>query len=101
MIPCLGASGAISGVMGAYIVNHPGRRVTVLLGRAVVEVTGIVAVGIWFLFQVISGLGMLGGGGGGVAYGAHIGGFIAGAALIKPCMAGRPGTAPPPLNFRD
>ncbi|MGI9516932.1 MAG: rhomboid family intramembrane serine protease [Pirellulaceae bacterium] len=101
MIPCLGASGAISGVMGAYIVNHPGRRVTVLLGRAVVNVTGIIAVGIWFAFQLISGLGMLGGGGGGVAYGAHIGGFIAGAALIKPFMAGHPGTAPPPMNFHD
>ncbi len=100
MIPCLGASGAISGVMGAYIVMHPSRRVTVLLGRAVVNVTGIVAVGIWFLFQLISGLGMLGGGGGGVAYAAHIGGFIAGAALIKPFMTGRSSKDLPPVHLR-
>ena len=54
-------------------------------------VPGWVAVGIWFLFQLVSGLGMLGGGSqGGVAYAAHIGGFIAGAALALPFMIGRP-----------
>lgn len=91
MIPCLGASGAISGVMGAYLIQHPRRRVTVLLGRAVTQVNAMVAVGIWFVFQVVSGLGMLGSaGGGGVAYGAHIGGFIAGAALIKLFVIGKP-----------
>ncbi len=87
--PCLGASGAISGVMGAYLVLHPRRRVTVLLLRIIVQVPGFVAVGIWFLFQLISGLGVLSGGDSGVAYGAHIGGFIVGAALAKPFMLGR------------
>jgi membrane associated rhomboid family serine protease len=85
MIPSLGASGAISGVMGAYLVLHPRRRVTVLLFRIVTQVPGFVAVGIWFLFQIISSMGS----GDGVAYGAHIGGFIAGAALAKPFLLGR------------
>lgn len=89
LMPSLGASGAISGVMGAYLVMHPRRRVTVILMRMVTEVPGFVAVGIWFLFQIISSLGVLGGMDSGVAYGAHIGGFIAGAALVKPFMAGR------------
>lgn len=89
MVPSLGASGAISGVMGGYLVLHPHRRVTVLLFRIITEVPAFVAVGIWFLFQLISGLGALGGTGGGVAYGAHIGGFIAGAVLAKPFLIGR------------
>ena len=63
----------------------PSRRVRVLMGRGVGEVPAFVALGIWIVFQVINGLGMLGGDqtGGGVAYAAHIGGFIAGLALIK------------------
>ena len=89
MIPSLGASGAISGVMGAYLVLHPQRRVTVLLVRIVTQVPAFVAVGIWFLFQLISGLGMMGGAESGVAYGAHIGGFVAGAVLAKPFMIRR------------
>ena len=90
-IPSLGASGAISGVMGAYILVHPHRRVTVFLFRFLTEVPGIVAVGLWFALQLISGLGLLGGGSqvGGVAYAAHIGGFIAGFALVKLFMIGR------------
>ncbi len=83
-IPSLGASGAISGVLGAYLVLFPHRRVTVMLLRMVTQVPAIAAIGMWFAFQVISGLGMLGGTGGGVAYGAHIGGFVAGLVLIKP-----------------
>ncbi len=90
LIPSLGASGAISGVMGAYLVMHPQRRVTVLLFRVVTQVPGFVAVGLWFLFQVVSGLSMLGGMETGVAYGAHIGGFVAGAVLAKPFTLGRP-----------
>jgi membrane associated rhomboid family serine protease len=84
LIPCLGASGAISGVMGAYLVLHPHRRVMVLLFQFVTAVPGIVAVGIWFVFQVVSGMGMLGGDQAGVAYGAHIGGFIAGVVIALP-----------------
>src|SRR6185503_10510032 len=85
LVPSLGASGAISGVLGAYILLHPKRRVTVILFRFLTDVPAYVAIGIWFAFQLISGLGMLGEGskGGGVAYGAHIGGFIAGIVLIK------------------
>jgi membrane associated rhomboid family serine protease len=85
MIPSLGASGAISGVLGGYILLHPSRRVTVLMFRFLTQVPAYVAIGIWFLFQLISGLGMLGAGSqqGGVAYAAHIGGFIAGLVLIK------------------
>src|SRR5829696_6825886 len=85
LVPSLGASGAISGVLGGYLLLHPRRRVTVLLFRFLTQVPAYVAIGIWFLFQLISGLGMLGGGSqqGGVAYAAHIGGFIAGLVLIK------------------
>jgi membrane associated rhomboid family serine protease len=90
-IPSLGASGAISGVMGAYLLLHPHRQVTVLLFRIITQVPGFVAVGLWFVFQLISGLGLLGGmETGGVAYAAHIGGFIAGAIFAKPFMVGRP-----------
>jgi membrane associated rhomboid family serine protease len=85
MVPSLGASGAISGVLGGYILLHPSRRVTVILFRFLTQVPAYVAIGIWFVFQLISGLGMLGAGSqqGGVAYAAHIGGFIAGLVLIK------------------
>jgi membrane associated rhomboid family serine protease len=86
MIPSLGASGAISGVLGGYMLILPRQRVRMLLGRGIVEVPAFVALGIWILFQVIQGMGMLGGeqqGGGGVAYAAHIGGFIAGLILVK------------------
>lgn len=85
LVPSLGASGAISGVLGGYILLHPSRRVTVLLFRFLTDVPAYVAIGIWFLFQLISGLGVLGQGSqqGGVAYAAHIGGFLAGLVLIK------------------
>ncbi|MDA0658945.1 MAG: rhomboid family intramembrane serine protease [Planctomycetota bacterium] len=89
LVPSLGASGAISGVMGAYLLLHAQRRVTVLLFRFVTEVPGFVAVGLWFAFQVVSSLGAQGGTGGGVAYGAHIGGFVAGVVLAKPFLLGR------------
>jgi membrane associated rhomboid family serine protease len=92
LIPSLGASGAISGVLGAYILLFPNRRVTVLLSWFITQVPAFVAIGLWFVFQLISGLGMLGSGSqqGGVAYAAHIGGFIAGLALIKIFEIGRP-----------
>ena len=81
--PCLGASGAISGVLGAYLVLHSQRRVSVILLRMMIDVPGYVAVGIWFLFQLVSGL-FDQGGGGGVAYSAHVAGFVAGMILAKP-----------------
>jgi membrane associated rhomboid family serine protease len=85
LVPSLGASGAISGVLGGYLVLHPTRRVTVILFRFLTDVPAYIAIGIWFAFQLISGLGMLGGGSqqGGVAYAAHVGGFVAGVVLIK------------------
>lgn len=84
-IPTLGASGAISGILGGYIVLFPKRRVNVLFFRILVRMPAFMALGIWFVFQLISGIGVLGSGSqaGGVAYGAHIGGFIAGCILIK------------------
>jgi membrane associated rhomboid family serine protease len=98
IIPSLGASGAISGVLGAYILLFPNRRVTVLLVRILTEVPAWVAIGMWFVFHLISGLGTLGGAmhGGGVAYAAHIGGFLAGAVLIRPFLIGLP--APHPVS---
>ena len=84
LIPSLGASGAISGVLGGYIVLFPRRRVRVLWLYSVMEVPAILAIGLWFLFQVFSGAGTLGGEMGGVAYGAHVGGFVAGLLLVKP-----------------
>ena len=84
LVPSLGASGAISGVLGAYILLFPRRRVTMLLVRFITHVSAFWAIGIWIVFQIVSGLGMLGGSdAGGVAYAAHIGGFLAGLLLIK------------------
>jgi membrane associated rhomboid family serine protease len=84
-VPSLGASGAISGVLAGYMVLFPHRKVRVIMFRILMWVPAIAAIGIWFLFQLISGMGMLGGGSqeGGVAYAAHIGGFIAGLVLVK------------------
>ncbi len=92
LIPSLGASGAISGVLGGYLLLFPKRRVKVILLRILTDVPAIVAIGLWFVFQLVNGLGILGSGseaGGGVAYMAHIGGFIAGLVLVKLFVAGR------------
>ena len=91
LIPSLGASGAISGVLGGYLVLYPRRRVTAIVFRFITEVPAYVAIGIWFAFQLISGLGILGGGSqlGGVAYAAHVGGFFAGVVLVKVFTIGR------------
>ena len=92
-LPSLGASGAISGVLGAYIVLYPRRRVRILWLFSVIQVPAVLAIGMWFVFQLIAGAGSLGGDMGGVAYGAHVGGFLAGVVLIKVFAAGR--QAPP------
>jgi membrane associated rhomboid family serine protease len=91
LIPSLGASGAISGVLGGYLLMFPTRRVTVILFRFLTDVPAYVAIGIWFAFQLISGLGLLGGGSqtGGVAYAAHVGGFVAGLVLVKVFTIGK------------
>jgi membrane associated rhomboid family serine protease len=91
LVPSLGASGAISGVLGAYLLLFPRKRVRVLFSFWVSNVPAIYVVGIWFVFQVVNGLGYLGGGtGGGVAYAAHVGGFVAGFATVKLWAIGRP-----------
>jgi membrane associated rhomboid family serine protease len=85
-IPSLGASGAISGVMGGYLVLHPHRRVRAIVFNLLTDVPGYVAVGMWFVLQLINAFGVIGQGpqsGGGVAFMAHIGGFVAGVALVK------------------
>jgi membrane associated rhomboid family serine protease len=85
LIPSLGASGAISGVLGGYLLQHPTRRVHLWVLLGIISVPAIIAVGLWFVFQVINGMGALGSeeAAGGVAYAAHIGGFIAGFILVK------------------
>jgi membrane associated rhomboid family serine protease len=102
LVPSLGASGAISGVLGGYVLLYPRNRVHVIIFRIFTTVPAYVALGLWFLFQFISGIGMLGGGAqeGGVAYAAHIGGFIAGLALVKLFAAGRPATGAPAPSAR-
>jgi membrane associated rhomboid family serine protease len=82
LIPSLGASGAISGVMGAYMCMFPRNKVKMLAFYFIITVPAVVTLGIWIGFQILNGLGKLGGSGDGVAYGAHIGGFIAGFILI-------------------
>jgi membrane associated rhomboid family serine protease len=80
-IPNLGASGAIAGVMGAYLLMFPGRRINVLFGRMITQMNALIVVGFWFVLQLFSGIGSLDpalADTGGVAYMAHIGGFVAG-----------------------
>jgi membrane associated rhomboid family serine protease len=108
----VGASGAIAGVLGAYLVLYPKAPVTVLnppplgffLGFFIVLPAWLV-VGMWFLFNLLSGVGSLGRvENGGIAFFAHIGGFVAGLLLVRPFHAGRPrveldrwqGWRPPP-----
>src|SRR5437773_3099748 len=95
LVPSLGASGAISGVLGAYIRLFATNRVGVLRGWFAMPMPAFLAIGLWFVFQLISGLGVLGSGSqqGGVAYAAHIGGFIAGLILINIFQIGRPRTS--------
>ena len=82
-IPNLGASGAIAGVLGAYILMFPQGRVSVLQGRQVVQVPALIVIGLWIILQFFSGIGSIANSAetGGVAYMAHIGGFIAGFVL--------------------
>lgn len=83
LVPNLGASGAISGVLGAYLVLFPRNRVNAIFFFYVVAVPAFVALGLWIVLQFVNGFGAIAATEqtGGVAYGAHVGGFLAGAAM--------------------
>jgi membrane associated rhomboid family serine protease len=82
VIPSLGASGAIAGVLGAYLVLFPRQGVRVIQFGMIVEVPALIVIGLWGLLQFVSGFGSIGSTGGGVAYMAHVGGFVAGLLLV-------------------
>jgi len=84
-VPTVGASGAISGVLGGYLVLFPRNRVRVLTRGGIVSLPAIAVLGFWIVIQLINGLGSLAvrTETGGVAYMAHVGGFIAGIVLVK------------------
>jgi membrane associated rhomboid family serine protease len=96
-VPMVGASGAIAGVLGAYMVLHPSAPITVLVPPPLmffigffIELPAWIVAGGWFAWQVMSGVGSLGAAqAGGVAFFAHVGGFVAGLLLIRPFHAGR------------
>lgn len=98
IIPNLGASGAISGVLGAYLVLFPRNKVNAIFFFRMISVPAIVVLGMWIAMQLFQGYGSLQNTGesGGVAYGAHIGGFVAGIVfglLARMMMKGEPDTA--------
>jgi membrane associated rhomboid family serine protease len=82
-VPNLGASGAIAGVLGAYILMFPQGKVRVLQGQQVIQVSALIVIGLWIVLQFFSGIGSITNAAdtGGVAYMAHIGGFVAGFVL--------------------
>jgi membrane associated rhomboid family serine protease len=82
-VPNLGASGAIAGVLGAYILLFPQGKILVLQGQQVIQVSALIVIGLWIVLQFFSGIGSITNAAdtGGVAYMAHIGGFAAGLLL--------------------
>jgi membrane associated rhomboid family serine protease len=82
-VPNLGASGAIAGVLGAYILLFPQGKVRVLQGQRVIQVSALIVIGLWIVLQLFSSIGSITSATetGGVAYMAHVGGFIAGFVL--------------------
>jgi membrane associated rhomboid family serine protease len=100
IIPLVGASGAISGVLGAYLVMFPRNRVLLFVFRFFIWVPAIVAIGIWALFQFISGIGQIAATEqtAGVAYLAHIGGFVAG--VVAGLGARALGRVPSPASLQ-
>ncbi|MBU1248533.1 MAG: rhomboid family intramembrane serine protease [Proteobacteria bacterium] len=82
-IPIIGASGAVAGVMGAYFVLYPQGRVATLILFFVMDVPATVFLGIWFVVQVVSGLLESSAAVAGIAWWAHVGGFLSGMALIR------------------
>jgi len=97
-IPSLGASGAISGVLGAYIVFFPGSRILTLVPLFIIwftaRIPAIIFIGLWFLAQFLSGVSTLGAvNTGGVAWWAHVGGFLIGLVFAKVAASARPATS--------
>ncbi len=90
-VPNLGASGAIAGVLGAYILLFPKREVKVLLGQQVIQVPALIVIGLWIVLQFFSSVGSIADTAqtGGVAYMAHVGGFVAGFVLTFLFRGGR------------
>lgn len=82
VIPSLGASGAIAGVLGAYLILFPKKNVRVLMARQIVNMPAFMVLGLWIALQIFSQIGVSGSQSSGVAYLAHIGGFVAGVVLI-------------------
>ncbi len=88
-IPMIGASGAISGILGAYLVKFPKNKVSILIFLViiirVIKVPAVLALGLWFLFQLYNGYftDVAALGSGGIAWYAHIGGFVSGFVLVK------------------
>jgi membrane associated rhomboid family serine protease len=84
-VPLIGASGAIAGTLGAYLVMFPHARVLTLVPifffLQVAELSAVIVLGFWFVLQALQGVGSLGGQVGGVAWWAHIGGFVFGALI--------------------
>lgn len=88
--PMVGASGAIAGVLGAYLVLYPRAPITVFVGFFLISLPAWVVVGFWFLLQLSGGWAALGlDTSSGVAFFAHIGGFLAGVLGVRPAMIGR------------
>ena len=96
-VPTIGASGAVAGVLGAYILLHPRARVLTLIFIiffvTLVEIPALVLLAIWFVLQFIPAIGQVAtpevGGGEGIAYFAHVGGFLFGLATIRLLVRGR------------
>jgi membrane associated rhomboid family serine protease len=90
-VPTVGASGAISGILGGYLLMFPNNRVRVLTRGGVMAIPAMVMLGMWILMQFINGMGEIARTDetGGIAYAAHIGGFVAGFLLVKLFAAGR------------
>ena len=82
-VPNLGASGAIAGVLGAYILLFPQGKIRVLQAQQVIHVPALIVIGLWFVLQLFSGIGSIADTAqtGGVAFMAHVGGFLAGFVL--------------------
>ncbi len=103
-VPTVGASGAISGILGGYMVMFPRNRVRVLTRGGVMAVPAYVMLGLWILIQLVSGFGAVATTeetGGGVAFMAHVGGFVAGLILVKLFVArrGLPGVGGQALRY--